>query len=115
MFKIRNFSIKVLVVDGGGSKRRALLGDNVAATAFKNNWSGIIIYGCVRDVVELERIDVGIKALGSIPRKTEKKNVGTRDVPVSFGGVTFRPNDYVYADRDGIVVSNRKLTLEGKL
>ena len=107
--------LKVLVVDGGGSLRRALLGDNVAAAALRNNWSGVIIYGCVRDTVELEKINVGIKALASIPRKTEKKNVGSRDIPVTFAGVTFRPNDYVYADRDGIVVSDKKLALEGKL
>ena len=107
--------MKVLVVDGGGSMRRALLGDNVAATAVKNNWSGVIIYGCVRDTVQLEKINVGIKALASIPRKTEKKNVGSRDIPVTFAGITFSPNAYVYADRDGIVVSDKKLTLEGKL
>lgn len=95
--------------------RRALLGDNVAATALKNNWSGVIIHGCVRDIAELEKINIGIKALGSIPRKTEKKNVGSRDIPVTFSGVTFRPNEYVYADRDGIVVSDKKLILEGKL
>ncbi|XP_028410136.1 uncharacterized protein LOC114532755 [Dendronephthya gigantea] len=104
---------RVLVVDGGGSLRRALLGDNVAATALKNNWSGVIIYGCVRDTCQLEKIDLGVKALAQIPRKTEKKNVGMRDIPVTFAGVTFRPNEYVYADRDGIVVSDKKLTLEG--
>jgi regulator of ribonuclease activity A len=114
IFHETNF-FKVLVVDGGGSMRRALLGDNVAATALKNNWSGVIIHGCVRDIAELEKINIGIKALGSIPRKTEKKNVGSRDIPVTFSGVTFRPNEYVYADRDGIVVSDKKLILEGKL
>ena len=107
--------LKVLVVDGGGSLRRALLGDNVAATALKNNWSGVIIYGCVRDTVQLEKMNVGIKALASIPRKTEKKNVGSRDIPVTFAGVTFRPNEFVYADRDGIVVSEKELKLQGKL
>lgn len=95
--------------------RRALLGDNVAATALKNNWSGLVIYGCVRDSYQLERMDLGVKALASMPRKTEKKNVGSRDIPVTFAGVTFRPNEYVYADRDGIVVSTMKLALVGKL
>lgn len=91
--------------------RRALLGDNVAASAVKNNWSGIVIYGCLRDTEMLAQMDIGVKALGSIPRKTEKKNVGSRDIPVTFGGVTFKPSDYIYADKDGIVVSDKELTL----
>ena len=85
----------------------------MAATAQKNNWSGVVIFGCVRDTCQLEKIDLGIKALAQIPRKTEKKDVGTRDIPVTFAGVTFRPDEYLYADRDGIVVSDKKLTIEG--
>jgi len=99
----------VLVVDGGGSRRRALLGDKLGAAAVRNGWAGIIIHGCIRDSAELGRMDLGIRALGTMPLRSEKRGEGERDVPVRFAGVTFRPGDYVYVDEDGIVVSHTPL------
>ena len=100
---------KVLVVDGGGSLRRALLGDMIAENAVKNGWEGIIIYGCVRDVDALVTLDLGVQALASIPLKTDKRGIGDLNVPVTFGGVTFNPGDYVYADNNGVIASNKPL------
>ncbi|MEH6469434.1 MAG: ribonuclease E activity regulator RraA [Porticoccus sp.] len=100
---------KVMVVDGGGSLRRALLGDMIAENAVKNGWEGIIIYGCVRDVDALVTLDLGVQALASIPLKTDKRGIGDYNVPVTFGGVTFNPGDYVYADNNGVIVSNEPL------
>ena len=94
----------VLVVDGGGSLRVALVGDIVAGLARDNGWAGVIIHGCVRDVASLRDLDVGIKALGSTPRPSGKNGAGDVDVPVTFGGVTFRPGDMLFSDDDGIVV-----------
>ena len=102
---------KVMVVDGGGSLRRALLGDMLAAKAAKNGWAGIIIYGCVRDVDVLAETDLGIQALASHPMKTDKRDIGDLNVEVTFGGVTFKPGEYVYADNNGIIVSPTKLKL----
>jgi len=102
---------KVMVVDGGGSLRRAMLGDMVAAQAAKNGWEGIIIYGCVRDVDVLPEIDLGVQALGSHPMKTEKHNIGQLNVVVNFAGVTFRPGEFVYADNNGIIVSETALSM----
>jgi regulator of ribonuclease activity A len=96
---------RVIVVDGGQSMRRALLGDQLAATAVENGWSGLVIAGVVRDVEILETIDLGIKALGSCPQKTDKRGEGQRDVPVDIGGSTVNPGDFVYADRNGVLVS----------
>ncbi|MFA5678194.1 MAG: ribonuclease E activity regulator RraA [Pseudomonas sp.] len=96
---------KVMVVDGGGSMRRALLGDMLAEKAAQNGWEGIIVYGCVRDVDVLIQTALGIQALASHPMKTDKRGIGDLDVPVTFGGVTFRPGEYVYADNNGIIVS----------
>jgi regulator of ribonuclease activity A len=95
---------RVLVVDGGGSLHTALMGDLIAALAVASGWSGAIINGAVRDVATLRTLDLGIKALGSNPRKSTKTGAGDRDVPVSFGGVTFAPGAGVYSDDDGIVV-----------
>jgi regulator of ribonuclease activity A len=95
---------KVLVVDGGGSLARALVGDLVAGLALDNGWVGLIVYGAVRDAAALRDLDVGIWALGTTPRASAKAGGGETDVPVSFGGATFRPGDVVYADDDGIVV-----------
>ena len=95
---------KVLVVDGGGSLRRALFGGNLAASAAKNGWAGIVIDGCVRDVLELATHQIGIRALASMPLPTEKRNEGQTDVPVQIQGVWVRPGDYLYADEDGIVI-----------
>ncbi|MDY6890475.1 MAG: putative 4-hydroxy-4-methyl-2-oxoglutarate aldolase [Pseudomonadota bacterium] len=103
---------KVLVVDGGGSMRRAMLGDLLAETAARNGWEGIIVYGCIRDVNAIAALDdLGVQALGTHPMKTEKLGVGQLNVPVTFGGVTFHPGAYVYADNNGVLVSPRKLEL----
>ena len=99
----------VLVIDGGGSRRRALLGGNLGLAAAKNGWAGVIIYGCIRDCAELGAIDLGIRCLGTMPLRSEKRSEGEREVPVRFAGVTFRPGDYVYVDDDGIVVSHGPL------
>ena len=95
---------RVLVVDGAGSLRRALLGGNLGAAAARNGWAGLVIDGCVRDVNELGVLDVGIRALASMPWPPEKRNTGQRDVPVRVQGVWVRPGDWLYADEDGIVV-----------
>ncbi len=102
---------KVLVVDGGGSLRRALLGDLIGASAENNGWEGVILYGCVRDVCQLAELDLGVQALAAIPLKTERKGVGELNVVVAFGGVTFRPGAYVYADDNGVVVSAQALAM----
>jgi regulator of ribonuclease activity A len=95
---------RVLVVDGGGSLRCALLGDNVAGLALENGWGGLVINGCVRDVDALAGLAIGIKALGTNPRPSGKDGAGEVDVPVSFGGATFTPGELLYSDADGIVV-----------
>ncbi len=100
---------RVLVVDGGGSMRCALLGDQLAELGHKNGWSGVIVYGCIRDSADIAKIDIGVKALNTHPLKSVKKGVGDRDVPVTFAGVTFQPGDYLYADEDGIVVATERL------
>ncbi len=102
---------RVLVVDAGGSLRCAMLGDMLAAKAVDNRWNGIIMYGLVRDSAELAGMPLGVKALGTHPRKSEKKNVGERERAVSFAGIRFVPGDYVYADEDGIVCSQSALDL----
>lgn len=103
---------KVLVVDGGGSMRRAMLGDMLAEKAEKNGWEGIIIYGCIRDVNAIGGLEnLGVQALGTHPMKTEKKGAGELNKVVTFGGVTFRPGEYVYADNNGVLVSPKKLEL----
>lgn len=103
---------RVLVVDGGGSLRHALLGDLLAAAAAENGWQGLLINGCVRDVEILETIDLGVKALNSHPVKTDKRGEGQRDINVSFAGVTIRPGHYFYADANGIVVAARNLNVD---
>ena len=100
---------KVLVVDGGGSLRRALLGGNLGAAAAKNGWAGVVIDGCVRDVAELAAHQVGIRALASMPLPTEKRNEGQKDQAVQLQGVWVRPGDWLYADEDGVVVSRQRL------
>jgi regulator of ribonuclease activity A len=102
---------KVLVVDGGASMRRAMLGDMLAEKAEKNGWEGIIIYGCIRDVNAISQLDLGVQALGSHPMKTDKRGLGDLNVPLTFGGVTFTPGQYVYADNNGVLVSPEKLEL----
>jgi len=100
---------KVMVVDGGGSLRRSLLGDMVAGNALKNGWEGFIIFGCIRDVDIIEKLQIGVKALNTIPLKTKKKGVGDKNIEVKFGSVTFQPGEYVYADNNGIIVSSKQL------
>jgi regulator of ribonuclease activity A len=100
---------RVLVVDGGGSLRSALVGGNLAALARDNGWSGLVVYGCIRDAAELASTSVGVKALHAVPRRSAKAGAGERGVPVAFAGVTFTPGAWLYADRDGIVVADRKL------
>jgi regulator of ribonuclease activity A len=95
---------RVLVVDGGGSLRVALLGDMVAGLAARNGWAGLVVNGCVRDVAALRLLDVGIKALGTNPRPSGKTGGGEIDVPVEFGGVIFRPGAMLHSDDDGVVV-----------
>ncbi len=102
---------KVMVVDGGGSLRRALLGDMLAEKAAKNGWEGIIVYGCVRDVDVLAQTPLGIQALASHPMKTDKRGIGDLNVAVAFAGVTFKPGEFVYADNNGIIVSAQALDM----
>ena len=100
---------KIIVVDGGGSLRRALLGDLIAENAVQNGWEGFIIYGCIRDVDAISTMNLDVRALNTIPLKTEKRGIGDLNIPVSFGGVTFKPGEYVYADNNGIIVSSKLL------
>jgi regulator of ribonuclease activity A len=95
---------RVLVVDGGGSFACALLGDNIAELAVSNGWAGIVINGCVRDVVALAALPIGIKALGSNPRPSGKTGAGEVGVPVAFGGAEFTPGALLHADEDGVIV-----------
>jgi regulator of ribonuclease activity A len=94
----------VLVIDGDASLHTALVGDVIAELGRSNGWSGLIINGAVRDASTLRTLDIGIKALGTNPRKSTKTGDGERDVAVSFGGVTFAPGDIAYSDDDGIVL-----------
>jgi len=100
---------RVLVVDAGGSMRRACLGDMLAEQASVNGWAGLVIYGCIRDVDEIMATDIGVQALGTHPMKTDKKGVGELGISVTFAGVTFSLGDYVYADNNGIIVSSQRL------
>lgn len=94
---------RVLVVDGGGSTRRSMLGDNLAAMAAKNGWAGVVVHGVIRDTQVIGELALGVKALGTCPRKTDKLGQGLRDVALQFGGVSIEPGDWVYADEDGVV------------
>jgi regulator of ribonuclease activity A len=100
---------RVLVVDAGGSRRCAMLGDLIAASAVEQGWAGVVLFGCVRDTVEIGQMPLGVKALASIPRKSERRGEGQRDIPVSFAGVRFAPGDHIYCDEDGILVADRAL------
>jgi regulator of ribonuclease activity A len=99
---------RVLVVDGGGSLRRALVGGNIAAAAAKNGWAGVVVDGCVRDSAELIECDVGIRALALIPMPTERRNQGQRDVAVHLHGVWVLPGEWLVADEDGMVVMPKR-------
>lgn len=100
---------KVMVVDGGGSLRRSLLGDMIAKEAQENGWEGFVIFGCIRDVDLIASFDIGVKALNVIPLKTEKRGIGDMNIPVNFAGITFNPGEFIYADNNGIITSNKKL------
>lgn len=96
---------RVLVVDGAGSLASALLGDVIAASAVAQGWAGVVINGAVRDVAALRTLDLGVKALGSNPRKSAKDGAGEVGAPVAFGGAEFRPGAWLYSDEDGIVLA----------
>lgn len=100
---------KVLVIDGGGSMRCALVGDQLAILAQKNGWEGVIVYGCIRDSVDINGVDIGVRALNTHPLKSVKKGAGDRNIAVTFGGVTFVPGEWLYADEDGVIVSTQSL------
>lgn len=97
---------QVLVIDGDGSLHTALVGDIIAGLGVASGWEGVVVNGAVRDASALGGLDLGIKALGSNPRRSAKAGAGEVDVPVAFGGVTFRPGDHLYSDEDGIVVAD---------
>ena len=101
---------RIMVVDGGGMTRRALLGDMIAANAVRNGWAGLVIWGAVRDVDALATLNLGVKALAPVPVKTEKRGLGDLNVPVTFGGVTFAPGNWVAADRNGVICAAAPLT-----
>lgn len=100
---------RVLIVDGGGSLRRALMGDRLAALAAENGWSGVVINGCIRDSAEIARIDLGVLAISTNPRKSNKNGDGDTGTSVSFAGVTIRPRQYLYADEDGWITTAHAL------
>ena len=100
---------KVLVIDGGASMRRALLGDMLAAKAVENGWNGVVINGCIRDSVDMSTMDLGVMALGTHPLKTVKDGVGQTNVAVSFSNLNINPGNYIYVDEDGMIVSEKSL------
>jgi regulator of ribonuclease activity A len=102
---------KVLVVDADGISTVALLGDMIAEAGVKNNWSGIVINGYVRDIDILSKLDIGVQAIGTMPVRSEKKNQGQVGIDISFGGLTFSSGDYVYADNNGLLLSKLELNL----
>jgi regulator of ribonuclease activity A len=103
---------RVLVVDAGGSMRCAMLGDRLGASAVANGWRGVMVYGCVRDSAEIAAMPLGVKALGTHPRKSVKRGEGQRDVAVAFAGVSIRPGNFVYCDEDGILVCPEQLAAD---
>lgn len=100
----------VLVIDGGGSLRCALLGDMLAEMGYKNGWSGVVIYGCIRDSSDINSMPIGVPAIQTNPLKSITKGWGDKNIPVTFAGATFNPSEYLYADQDGIVLSQKALT-----
>jgi len=102
---------KVLVVDGGGSLRCALLGDLIGASAVKHEWEGVIIYGCVRDVDALAQLDLGVQAINSMPMKSNRRGIGETGIRLSFGGVIIEDGEYIYADNNGVIVADKALEM----
>ncbi len=100
---------RVLVVDAGGSKRCAMLGDRLAQKGVDNGWAGVVMFGCIRDAEDIGAMPIGVMALATIPRKSIKKGIGEKDLDVCFAGVTFCSGEWLYADLDGIVVSKHQL------
>ena len=103
---------RVLVIDGGGAVRRGLIDAELSQLAVDNGWEGIIVYGAVRQIQQLENLDIGIHALAPIPVSADESSAGESDIPVNFGGVTFFPEDYIYADLTGIILSQEPLDLD---
>lgn len=103
---------RVLVVDGQGSLKHALVGDQIAAAAVANGWAGVLVHGCVRDVEILATLPLGVLALAACPRRTERRGLGDVDVPVNFAGVAFHPGHWLYADGSGVLVAATALSLE---
>ncbi len=101
---------RVLVVDGGGSLRCALVGGNLGVLAEKNGWAGIIVNGCIRDSREIDACDIGVRALATHPQRSVRKGLGDKDIAVSIAGVTVRPGNWIYADEDGVLVAQEKLS-----
>ncbi len=104
---------RILLIDGGGSLRRALVDAEIATIAEDNEWEGIVVFGSVREIDDLEEMNIGIQAIASIPVGAVSQGVGESDIPVNFGGVTFLPDDYLYADSTGIIISPEILSDEG--
>ena len=100
---------QVLVVDGGGSTRRALVGDLLAQAGAENHWAGIVVYGCIRDSEVIATINIGCKAIATMPLKTDKKGIGENDLVLHFADIDFIPGHFLYADEDGIIVSAKDL------
>lgn len=100
----------VLVIDGGGSLRRALVGGQLALLAQDNGWSGIVVYGCVRDCDEINSFEIGVRALATHPQKSAKLGTGAHDVRVFISGVPVNPGDWIYADADGVLVAQQQLS-----
>ena len=102
---------RILVVDANGINTVALLGDMIAEAGVKNNWSGVVINGYIRDLDIINTLNIGVQALGTVPVRSAKKNQGELGIDVSFGGLTFKSGDYVYADNNGLLLSKRELKL----
>jgi regulator of ribonuclease activity A len=100
---------RVLVVDGGGSMKCALVGDQLAVMGVGNGWAGVVVHGCVRDTAVLAATDLGVLALAAHPLRSVKRGAGERDVPVAFAGIAFHPGAYLYADEDGLIVAAARL------
>lgn len=100
---------RVLVIDGGGSLRRSMLGDMLAAKAVANGWAGVLVNGAIRDSAAIGELELGVKAIATCPMKTDKRGQGLRDVPVEFGGLVIRPGDWLAADEDGVVLADAPL------
>ncbi len=101
---------RVLVIDGGGSNRCALVGDNLATQAVEQGWSGIIVFGCIRDSGIISEISIGLKAIGTNPRRSIKRGEGQKELGLHFAGVKINPGDYLYADEDGIIIASHRLS-----